>query len=181
MKRLLLLGFAVAAVCAFGAFASAARAAGNFDCDEPWSLCAEPLDSIGYAGAYTGHDEPALLFYSNTAGSGNSNMYQLQLPTEPRTLPNQQGTGGTWNFQLHPAFWLGMALCDNQSAPEYTHAACVPNSDTNIFDGTNESAPDYIGKHPAAAFLQVQLYPPGWALWPPGRSCAASKWSAAPA
>ena len=47
-------------------------------------------------------------------------------------MPNQAGTAGTWNFQLHPAFRLGMALCDNQSAPEFTHAPCVPNSDTNM-------------------------------------------------
>ena len=94
-------------------------------------------------------------------------------------MPNQAGTAGTWNFQLHPAFWLGMALCDNQSAPEFTHAACVPNSDTNIFDGTNEAAPDYIGHHPGTAFLEVQFYPPGWAPWPPGVSCDATKWCAA--
>src|SRR6266704_3212312 len=86
---------------------------------------------------YTGHDEPSLLFYSNTAGSGNSSIYNLTLPGESRVLPNQQGTGGTWNFQLHPAFWLGMALCDNQSAPEYTHETCVPDSDTNIKDGSD--------------------------------------------
>ena len=43
-----------------------------------------------------------------------------------RCMPNQAGTAGTWNFQLHPAFWLGMALCDNQSAPEFTHAPCAP-------------------------------------------------------
>ena len=28
------------------------------------------FDPIGYEGAYTGHDEPSLLFYSNTPGSG---------------------------------------------------------------------------------------------------------------
>ena len=40
-----------------------------------------------------------------------------------------------------PAFWLGMALCDNQSAPEFTHAPCTPDSDTNIFDGTEPGRP----------------------------------------
>ena len=34
------------------------------DCDEGGVLCTEVLDSIGYSGGYTGHDEPALLFYS---------------------------------------------------------------------------------------------------------------------
>jgi len=166
--------------CAFalGAFTGAARATPP-DCDETTALCTEPVDAIGYGGAYTGHDEPSLLFYSNTAGSGNSNFYKLQLPSDPKVLPNQSGTGGTWNFQLHPAFWLGMALCDNQSAPEFTHAACTPDSDTNIFDGSDPAAPDYIGKHPGTAFLELQFYPPGWAPWPPGVSCDATKWCAA--
>ena len=94
-------------------------------------------------------------------------------------MPNQAGTGGTWNFQLHPAFWLGMALCDNQSAPEFTHAPCVPDSDTNIADGSDPNAADYIGKHTGTAFLELQFYPPGWAPWPPGVSCDAHKWCAA--
>ena len=127
---------AVAALLLLGLFTGTAHAAVPH-CYKPTALCAEPVDSIGYGGAYTGHDEPSLLFYSNTPGSGNSNLYHLQLPSDPKVLPNQAGTAGTWNFQLHPAFWLGMALCDNQSAPEFTHAPCTPDSDTNIFDGTN--------------------------------------------
>ena len=75
------------------------------------------------------------------AGSGNSNMYQMTLPQESRVDAEPGRTGGTWNFQLHPAFWFGMALCDNQSAPEYTHAPCVPDSDTNIFDGGDPTRP----------------------------------------
>ncbi len=175
MRRLL--GGSLAAVAALlltGLFSGAAHAA-TLNCSEPYALCAETVDSIGYGGEYTGHDEPSLLFYSNTAGSGNSNMYHLQIPSDPKVMPNQAGTAGTWNFQLHPAFWLGMALCDNQSAPEFTHAPCVPDSDTNIFDGTNPAGPDYIGKHPGTAFLELQFYPPGWAPWPPGVSCDASQ------
>jgi len=149
------------------------------DCDERVALCAESDIGLGYAGAYTGHDEPSLLFYSDVPGSGNSSLYQLRLPTDTKVLPKQDGTGGTWNFQLHPAFWFGMALCDNQSAPEYTHAACVPNSDTNIKDSSNRSSSDYIGKHAGAAFLELQFYPPGWAAWPPGNSCDAERWCAA--
>ena len=181
MKKALAGGLAVIAVLLVGTFAGAARATegGNFDCSEAWSLCAEPESSIGYNGEYTGHDEPSLLFYSNRAGSGNSSQYQMTVPAESRVMPNQAGTGGTWNFQLHPAFWFGMALCDNQSAPEYTHAACVPDSDTNIADGSDPNAPDYIGKHSGTAFLELQFYPPGWAPWPPGVSCDAHKWCAA--
>jgi hypothetical protein len=178
MRRLLGGSLAVvAALVLVGMFAGSAHAAVP-RCDEPDALCTEPVDSIGYEGEYTGHDEPSLLFYSDTAGAGNSNLYHLRVPSDPKVLPNQAGTAGTWNFQIRPAFWLGMALCDNQSAPEYTHDPCVPDSDTNIFDGTDETADDYIGKHPGTAFLEVQFYPPGWAPWPPGLSCDASKWCA---
>ena len=179
MKKAFWGGLAVLAVLLFATFAGSARADGNFDCDEAWSLCAEPESSIGYDGEYTGHDEPSLLFYSSTPGSGNSNLYQVTIPDESRVMPNQAGTGGTWNFQLHPAFWYGMALCDNQSAPEFTHEPCVPDSDSNIADGSDPTAPDYIGKHSGTAFLEVQFYPPGWAPWPPGISCDARKWCAA--
>ena len=180
MRRLLgaSLGAAVALLL-LGLFTGSARAA-SFNCSEPEAaLCAEPADSIGYGGEYTGHDEPSLLFYSNQPGSGNSSNYAVRLPTDPKVLPNQAGTAGTWNFQVHIAYWFGMALCDNQSAPEFTHAPCVPDSDTNIFDGTNPAGADYIGKHTGTAFLEVQFYPPGWAPWPAGVSCDASKWCAA--
>src|SRR4029450_9926699 len=68
-----------------------------------------------------------------------------------------------------------MALCDNESAPELTHEACTPDSDTNIKNGSDPNAADYIGKHVGTAFLEFQFYPPGWAPWPPGGGCAAPK------
>jgi len=71
-----------------------------------------------------------------------------------------------------------MAMCDSQSFPEFT-TTCTPDSDTNIFDGTNEAAPDYIGKHTGTAFMEMQFYPPGWVSWPAGVSCDAKKWCAA--
>jgi hypothetical protein len=110
---------------------------------EQKQVCADAKD-IGN-GDYVGHDEPSALFYSNTPGAGNSYISHLTLPNDPPTLPNQTGTGGTFNFQLHPAFWFGMAMCDTQSAPEYTNQ-CTPDSDTNIFDSANTRAKDYMGK-----------------------------------
>jgi hypothetical protein len=183
----LLLGLAGVFVFATGAFASIRPTTGSGttdgyavrNCSQGNAICTEVKDSIGYNGSYTGHDEPSLLFYSNTSGAGNSNIYRLKLPTDPHQMPNQAGTGSTWNFQLHPAFWFGMTMCDNQSFPEYTHDPCTPDSDTNIFDGTDPAAPDYIGKHPGAAYMEMQFYPPGFVSWPAGDSCDATKWCAA--
>ena len=160
-------------------FAAAAENEGPFvPCDDGNPLCAEVFDSIGYNGSYTGHDEPSVLFYDNRPGSGNNQVYRLQLPVEPPTLPQQDGTGGTWNFQNRIAFWLGLNLCDTESAPEYTHT-CTPDSDSNIFNGSDPNQPNYIGYHPGTAFLELQFYPPGWVSFENGVSCAAHQWCAA--
>ena len=148
-------------------------------CGEGSPLCAEANDALGYNGGYTGHDEPSLLFYSGTPGSGNDSNYRLVVPADPPILPTQDGTGGTFNFQDRIAFWFGMDLCDNQSAPEYTHDPCVPNSDSNIFDGADPTQPDYIGFHPGTAFLELQFYPPGWVPFEEAISCDPTKWCAA--
>jgi hypothetical protein len=195
MRRLLAL-FAGALLIAFMASSASARtslqggtrlatrsASGNdelrFRCNEGDPLCAESADAIGYEGRYTGHDEPSLLFYSNTPGAGNNSDYRLVIPRDPPRLPTQDRTGGTFNFQDRIAFWFGMDLCDNQSAPEFTHAPCTPNSDTNIFDGADPAQPNYIGRHPGTAFLELQFYPPGWAPFQEAISCDATKWCAA--
>jgi hypothetical protein len=153
----------------------------HIDCSTSRTLCTEVQDSESVFGqnVYVGHDEPALTFYDNRAGSGNNATYQLQLPKDPPVLPRQGGTGGTFNFELHPTFWVGMAMCDNQSAPEFTHAACTPDSDSNIFDSPDPADPTYLGRHPGTAFMEMQFYPPGWVSWPPGVSCDAKKWCGA--
>jgi hypothetical protein len=148
-------------------------------CGEGSPLCAEANDALGFNGGYTGHDEPSLLFYSGVPGSGNDSNYRMVVPTDPPILPKQDGTGGTFNFQDRIAFWFGMDLCDNQSAPEFTHATCTPNSDTNIFDGADPTQPDYIGFHPGTAFMELQFYPPGWVPFQEAISCDPTKWCAA--
>lgn len=142
----------------------------RFDCEAPFSLCTERQHNRSldpdYLGRYIGHDEPALLFYSNVSGSGNHYVSKLVLPTDPSAFPtdaNPSGTGGptVWNFQLHPAFWYGMALCDTESFPNFNHR-CLPDSDSNIFDDGDPHSARYIGHHPGTAFLELQFYPPGW-------------------
>src|SRR5579862_3712636 len=77
------------------------------NCDLDLGFCQERVTHIPGADKYIGHDEPSVAFYSNVAGSGNSAIYLLTLPLEPPSVPVQDG-GGTFNFELHPAFWFGM-------------------------------------------------------------------------
>src|SRR5437867_606672 len=94
MKRSLVILCVVAGMTAALCVASAATGSSPVqrpECDDNSPLCAEVYDSVGYAGAYTGHDEPALLFYSNATGSGSSMDYRMTLPTEPPTAPSQDG------------------------------------------------------------------------------------------
>ena len=145
----------------------------HLDCSQKSLTCTEVYDSEAVFGqnVYIGHDEPATLFYSNAPGSGNRMSYQLTLPKDPTpTAPLTPGK--SYNFQLHPAFWFGMAMCDTQSFPEQV-STCTPNSDSNIVD------PAISSQHPGTAFMEMQFYPPGWAPWPAGNSCDATKWCAA--
>jgi hypothetical protein len=153
-SRWIISGLAVLAIALSVAFAYASRPAPIAKAAAPVSkpfcatrpaLCTETIDPWNYQGQYTGHDEPSLLFYSNVPGSGNSDLYHLTLPTDPPTAPNDSATGGTANYQLHPAFWFGMALCDDQSAPNVggspvagPQIPCTPDSDKNIFTSTNQ-------------------------------------------
>ena len=163
----------------------------KLDCGDAYSAasCTEVADAQSVFGHYVGHDEPSALFYSSTPGAGNDNLYQLVLPTDPPTLPKQNGAGGTFNFQLHPAFWFGMAMCDDQSAPNpggstiagspQPNIPCRADSDSNIYNSPTLTNSHYIGRHPGTAFMEMQFYPPGWAPWPAGNSCAATQWCAA--
>lgn len=108
----------------------------------------------------SGLDKPSLVFYSDVPGSGNNAVYNITLPGDPATPPRQDGSGGTFNYQLYSAFEFGMVLCDNQSSPNFTNV-CVPNTDANIFDNPDPNAPDFVSHHPGSAVLEVQFYPPG--------------------
>jgi hypothetical protein len=156
---------AVVSVFAIGGASSRAAGAASSEplCVQHPQLCTERLDPSTYEGSqYTaGHDEPSVLFYSNKKGSGNSNRYQVTLPSDPAGPPSQDGSGATWNFQLRPAFWLGMTMCDDQSAPN-PGVNCPADSDKNILTSEDPNSPDYFGLTPGQAFMEMQFYPPGW-------------------
>ena len=162
-------------------------------CTEPalnWDEFAG-YDKAKKAGAkisgYIGHDEPATLFYSNQPGSGNNVGYQMVLPKDPPTRPRQNGSGGTDSFQLHPTFWLGMVMCDDQGSPNpdglaltgHATIPCKPDSNSNIYENLNPSSSHYIGIGPGQAYEEMQFYPPGWVPWPAGIGCTAKQWCAA--
>jgi hypothetical protein len=129
-------------------------------CQSKNSLCVDTYNNP--QGEYTGHDEPSLEFKSGIRGSGNDMTYIMTLPKDPAVQPNASGAGGTtWNFQLRPTFWFGMTLCDTESAPEFTKT-CPADSDSNNLVGASPAAPNYIGKHPGNAFMELQFYGPGY-------------------
>jgi hypothetical protein len=71
--------------------------------------------------------------------------------------------------ELSPAPWFGLPMCDPNSYPQNT---CTPDSDTNT--GLNKSASDA-----GSAFMELQLYPPGFAPFMDSVSCSATQWCAA--
>jgi hypothetical protein len=130
-------------------------------------MCAEVQDPVSaFGGTYVGHDEPSVLYYSNHHGAGNSNKWSLTLPKDPSpaVVP-----GRSWSFQLTPAFWFGMAMCDTQSYPQQV-STCAPDSNSNITP---------LAQHPGTAFTELQFYPPGWVKQFNSQSCDARDWCAA--
>ena len=143
-------------------------------CESSRALCADPSEIEGYVG----HDEPSIAFKSGVPGSGNDMTYDIRLPREPKETPKQDGSGGTWNFQLRPTFWFGLTLCDTESAPEFTKI-CTPDSDKNDLVGLDPTKKDYIGKHPGNAFMELQFYGPGYVPQFEGFGCSATQYCAA--
>jgi hypothetical protein len=135
-------------------------------------LCTELFDSekVFGEGHYVGHDEPSVLFDSDTAGSGNQMMYMGQLPKEP-PVSNVPGAKN-YDFQYYAAIWFGMAMCDTQSYPELVNT-CVPDSNVNAVD------PKKSPYHPGAAYMELQFYAPGYVDQWNGFTCSATQWCVA--
>jgi hypothetical protein len=143
----------------------------GIDCATGDFRCIDVYDSESIFGHYVGHDEPSTLFYSNVPGSGNRMQYTFTLPREPSSS-NPLTPGKSYDFELMPAFWFGMAMCDTQSFPEQL-STCTPDSDKNIVD------PAISPRHPGVAFMELQFYPPGFVQQFTGVSCNATQWCAA--
>ncbi|MDR2983229.1 MAG: hypothetical protein LBV34_00155, partial [Nocardiopsaceae bacterium] len=121
-------------------------------------------------GHYIGHDEPSIRFLSKRAGSGNNVTFTEQLPRDPVAKPtvNHPGHDVTHWFELTPAPWFGMSICDPRSYPQRN---CTPNSDSNAPHGA------FAGG--GGAFMEMQFYPPGFAPRADSVSCDNTHWCAA--
>jgi hypothetical protein len=180
---LLAAGLALAApgALAAGSTANGPAAKGGLDCNGFSPLqttfrhffCTEIAanDTNGFEdnGHYVGHDEPDIGFYSGRPGTANNMTYTTILPVDPSAPPAPSFNGPTHEFQLTPAIWFGLVLCDNESYPEGTKV-CRPDSNSNIQDPPRAS-------HAGAAYMELQLYPPGLG---PAISCdTGPQWCAA--
>jgi hypothetical protein len=114
-------------------------------------------------GRYIGHDEPSVRFLSSRPKSGSNMVWRLTLPKKD-PVPTQSGSRVA-TFELTPAIWISLALCDSNSYPQNP---CKPASDRNTGTGVTTDA--------GSAVLELQFYPPGLA---PALSCDATHWCAA--
>ena len=121
-------------------------------------------------GLYIGHDEPDTTFLSNQRGSGSNVAWNLTLGTDPHAAPTTKHPGhdvSHW-FELSPAPWLSMAMCDSSSYPQ---TPCTPQSDANAQTATSLGG--------GSAFMEMQFYPPGNPPFLDNESCDGTHWCAA--
>ena len=142
------------------------RLAGDLCTDPKGEANGKPAPFVDN-GWYVGHDEPSVKFISNARGSGNTMTYVAKVPVDPRRLPTPSGSVTNYG-QLSVAPWFGLPICDPNSYPQNP---CTPDSDRNI--GLN--VPNAAG----SAFMELQLYPPGYTPFIDSESCSVTKWCAA--
>ncbi len=129
-------------------------------------------------GLYIGHDEPDMTFLSSSPGSGNDVTWTEKLGRDPRALPTvaHPGRDVSHYFELTPAPWFSMAICDPNSYPQ---TPCTPNSDTNAPACLTVTCPQNSYPGGGGAFMEMQFYPPGFAPFTDSISCDNSHWCAA--
>ena len=143
------------------------RELAGMNCTDPVSHAGGKTGRFVDNGWYVGHDEPTIKFISSTPGSGESMSYLAKLPVDPAAAPT--ATNGVTDYgELSVAPWFGLGLCDPRSYPQNP---CTPGSDSNI--GLN--VPNAAG----GAFMELQLYPPGYTPFVDAPSCSKTQWCAA--
>jgi hypothetical protein len=134
-------------------------------------LCTDPIQGRAKRfvdnGWYVGHDEPSVKFISGAPGSGNTMTYVTKVAVDPKQSPTPSGSVTNYG-QLSVAPWFGLPLCDSNS---YPLNSCTPDSDANV--GLN------VANAAGSAFMELQLYPPGYTPFVDSTSCSTTKWCAA--
>ncbi|HEY6469944.1 MAG TPA: hypothetical protein VI434_09260 [Candidatus Dormibacteraeota bacterium] len=121
-------------------------------------------------GQYIGHDEPDTTFESSKPGSGGNVTFTETIGADPSAAATDVTPGkdvSHW-FELSPAPWMSMSLCDPNSYPQ---APCTPNSDSN--------APTSTFNGGGSTFMEMQLYPPGLPPFVDSSGCDTTHWCAA--
>jgi hypothetical protein len=138
-------------------------------------LCTDPIRVVDGTGSrfsdngwYVGHDEPSVKFISSDPGSGNTMSYLMRVATDPARSPTVD-LKVTHYGELSVAPWFGLPICDPLSYPQNP---CTPDSDSNLGSISN---PNDAG----SAFMELQLYPPGYTPFIDSESCSATQWCAA--
>ena len=127
-------------------------------------------------GHYIGHDEPDAAFTSSAPGSGNNVTWTITLGKDPKAAPTDAHPGrdvSHW-FELTPAPWFSMALCDPNSFPL---TSCAPESDSNAPTCIGPNCINGLGG--GSAFMEMQFYPPGNPPFIDSQSCDTTHWCAA--
>ena len=137
---------------------------GTFNCTDirgiPGKGNANSWDGRFYDnGHYIGHDEPDTAFLSNAPGSGNNVNWTITLGRDPKAAPTDAKPGhdvSDW-FELSPAPWFSMALCDPNSYP------LTPARPNRTATPPPASAPNCTTANSGggSAFMEMQFYPPG--------------------
>ena len=129
-------------------------------------------------GHYIGHDEPDMTFLSNAPGTGNDVTWTETVGADPPGKPTIDDPGSDvadW-FELSPAPWYSMALCDPNSYPQLP---CTPESDSNAPTCTSITCAPGTYPGGGSTFMEMQLYPPGFAPFSDSISCDNTHWCAA--
>ena len=119
-------------------------------------------------GHYVGHDEPDIGFFSNRHGSANSMSYTTILPRDPPFDADGRLRRLDIDVRADPRDLVRHDAVRQRELPR-GHEICTPDSDSNV---QVPPRPDHAG----AAFMELQLYPPGYA---PIISCDNVHWCAA--
>ena len=139
----------------------------QFPCAE---IAANEDDGFEDNGHYVGHDEADIGWYSTQPGSSTAAQWHVTLPVDPPGAPSTSFGGPVSEFQLTIAPWFGMTLCDNESYPEGNPVCTTTDANIQVPPQPN---------HAGAAFVELQLYPPGYPPFIQKISCDFKHWCAA--